>query len=176
MSERKPQRLRLWVAQVPPADGTVAGVARVGSMLRQRREALGLDYDDVAAAVRIPLRHLESIETGRHRALPASTYAVGFVRAYAEYLGLAQHRTVARFKEEARGLDARPTLVFPEPAAERRVPGGALVAVSVCAALAVYAVWYMQTAQHWARNEAVPPARSEEHTSELQSLMRITYD
>src|SRR5690606_25342990 len=108
--------------------------------------------DDVAAAIRIPPRHLESIEIGRHRALPARTYALGFVRSYAGYLGLDPRQAVERFKIEARDLDARPTLVFPEPAAERRVPGGALVAVSVCAALAVYAVWYMQSAQHWARN------------------------
>src|SRR5690606_25118036 len=149
---------RLWVSQPSPAVSLTSGSARVGDVLRQQREARGLGLDDVAAAIRIPPRHLESIETGRYHALPARTYALGFVRSYAEFLGLEPRRVVDRFKTEARELDARPVLIFPEPAAERRVPGGALVAVGVCAALTVYAAWYMQTARHWARNDLVPPA------------------
>ncbi len=158
MTERKANRLRLWVAQPSPADPLSSGSARVGDVLRQQREARGLGLDDVAAAIRIPPRHLESIEAGRYHALPARTYALGFVRSYADFLGLEPRRVVDRFKTEARELDARPVLIFPEPAAERRVPGGALVAVGVCAALTVYAAWYMQTARHWARNDLVPPA------------------
>ncbi len=119
---------------------------------------MGLDLDDVAAAIRIPPRHIESIETARHKALPARIYAIGFVRSYAEYLGMDPRAAVERFKKEALELAARPVLLFPEPATERRVPGGALVAVSVCAALAVYVVWYMQTAQHWAHGDRIPVA------------------
>lgn len=158
MSKPRAHRLRLWVENPPTANAAGVTSMRIGPELRRRREAIGLDLDDVAAAIRIPPRHIESIEISRHKALPARIYAIGFVRSYAEYLGIDPRDAVERFKLEARELEARPVLVFPEPAAERRVPGGALVAVSVCAALAVYVVWYMQTAQHWAHDGGVPAA------------------
>ena len=156
MSKPRAHRLRLWVEHPPTAVAAGGVSACIGAELRRRREALGLDLDDVAAAIRIPPRHIESIETARHKALPARIYAIGFVRSYAEYLDMDPRGAVERFKKEALELAARPILLFPEPAAERRVPGGALVAVSVCAALTVYAVWYMQTAQHWAHGDRVP--------------------
>jgi|GEM_PF-517581 len=158
MSKPRAHRLRLWVEHPPTAVAAGSASACIGAELRRRREALGLDLDDVAAAIRIPPRHIESIETARHKALPARIYAIGFVRSYADYLGMDARAAVERFKKEALELAARPVLLFPEPATERRVPGGALVAVSVCAALAVYVVWYMQTAQHWAHGDRVPVA------------------
>ena len=59
----------------------------VGERLRASREALGLSLADVAARTRIPLRHLEAIETSNFAGLPSVTYAVGFVRAYARAVG-----------------------------------------------------------------------------------------
>jgi cytoskeletal protein RodZ len=47
----------------------------------------GLDLSDVATKTRVPLRHLQAIETGDYTALPSTTYAVGFVKAYARAVG-----------------------------------------------------------------------------------------
>lgn len=55
----------------------------VGDRLRTEREAQGLDLADIAQRTRIPLRHLQTIEASNYSALPSTTYAMGFVRAYA---------------------------------------------------------------------------------------------
>ncbi len=62
--------------------------ADVGAFLRASRLRRGEELADVAAQLRIRLVYLEAIEDGRFDALPGNTYAVGFIRTYAEYLGL----------------------------------------------------------------------------------------
>ena len=56
-------------------------------MLRERRQQLQLDLDAVAEALRIKPVYLAAIEQGRTEELPGPTYAIGFIRAYANYLG-----------------------------------------------------------------------------------------
>ena len=60
---------------------------RVGDKLRAARTAAGYDLSDIATRTRIPLRHLEAIESGNYSELPSITYAVGFVKAYARTVG-----------------------------------------------------------------------------------------
>lgn len=62
-------------------------VERVGDRLRAARNSVGLDLSDIATKTRIPQRHLAAIETGDYSALPSTTYAVGFVKAYARAVG-----------------------------------------------------------------------------------------
>ncbi len=59
---------------------------RVGDRLRAARTKAGLDLADIATKTRIPQRHLAAIEAGDYAALPALTYCVGFVKAYARAL------------------------------------------------------------------------------------------
>ena len=55
----------------------------VGARLREARNRLGLDLEEIGARTRIPMRHLAAIEAGDYSALPSTTYAMGFARAYA---------------------------------------------------------------------------------------------
>ena len=60
----------------------------VGRYLKTERELQGQDLQQVAEMLRIQHSYLQAIEEGEIDQLPGPTYAVGFVRAYAEYLGL----------------------------------------------------------------------------------------
>jgi cytoskeleton protein RodZ len=60
---------------------------RVGDRLRAARTKAGLDLSDIATKTRVPQRHLVAIEAGDYAALPAITYCIGFVRAYARAVG-----------------------------------------------------------------------------------------
>ncbi len=57
----------------------------------------------VAEELRIRAAYLQALEEGQYHALPGVTYASGFVRTYANYLGLPADEMVERFKYEARG-------------------------------------------------------------------------
>ena len=60
----------------------------VGERLRAAREERKLSLDEIATQTRIPLRHLENLETGDWSALPAPTYTIGFAKSYATAVGL----------------------------------------------------------------------------------------
>lgn len=124
----------------------------VGQLLSRTRVRFGQDLKQVAGALRIRLTYLESIEADRHGDLPGLPYAVGFVRSYAEYLGLPGPATVQRFKEEMSGLARRPQLVFPAPAKEGKVPTGAIILVSLILVVGAYLGWTFAT-----RETAPPP-------------------
>jgi cytoskeleton protein RodZ len=114
----------------------------VGELLQERREDLGLDLDEIAAALKIKPIYLVALEQSRAHDLPGATYAIGFVRAYAEFLGLDPEQLLARFKSESSGIAVRPDLTLPVPLGERSLPGGALVLVALILALCGYGTWY----------------------------------
>src|SRR6202012_2874631 len=72
--------------QEPDHERFVSG--GIGGLLRRRREEIQQDIEDVSRQLRIRSVYLRAIEEGRFQELPGAAYAVGFVRAYADYLGL----------------------------------------------------------------------------------------
>ncbi|MEY3704423.1 MAG: hypothetical protein RLZZ561_2043 [Pseudomonadota bacterium] len=68
-------------------DAPMLALDRVGDRLRAARLAAGLSLSDIAGKTRVPLRHLEAIESNDFSTLPSFTYATGFVRAFARIVG-----------------------------------------------------------------------------------------
>jgi cytoskeleton protein RodZ len=113
----------------------------VGDELRMQRESMGKSIADIVDAVRIQGRYLEALEDGRLDDLPGTVYALGFVRTYADFLGLDGPEIVARYKEETEGLKTQ-SYVMPEPLEEGKVPTAAILLVAVLLAAAAYGAWY----------------------------------
>jgi cytoskeleton protein RodZ len=114
----------------------------IGRLLRETRESYQQDIATVAQQLRIRSVYLRAIEEGNYQALPGSTYAVGFVRTYAEYLGLDPLELVRRFRDEAALVNRKTQLVFPVPTAEAKVPSGAILLVGLFVAVLAYGGWY----------------------------------
>jgi len=72
----------------------------IGERLQKERIKKGLTLEEVAKATKIRSSFLDSLEKGEYKKLPSSTYAYGFVRNYAKFLGLPQEETLALFKRE----------------------------------------------------------------------------
>lgn len=119
-----------------------ASTSEIGSILRDARERSGQTLRDASRNLLIRMEYLGAIEEGDFKALPGMTYAVGYVRTYAQYLGLDVERAIALFKAEASDLTGPRQLVFPSPAPEGKVPGGALMFVAAFLAILGYAGWF----------------------------------
>jgi cytoskeleton protein RodZ len=119
--------------------------SEIGSALREARERSGQSLDDASRNLRIRMAYLAALENGDFKSLPGMTYAVGYVRTYAQYLELDVENAIALFKAEARDLNGPRQLVFPSPAPEGKVPGGALMFVATFLAIFAYAGWYYVT-------------------------------
>lgn len=71
-----------------PLDSESARLRELGELLRRTREARGITIDQAVEATKVRGRYLKAIEQGNLLVLPGKVYARGFVRSYAEYLGL----------------------------------------------------------------------------------------
>jgi hypothetical protein len=60
----------------------------IGSSLREARERQHLDFGEVERMTKIRGKYLRALEDERFELLPAQTYVKGFLRTYAEVLGL----------------------------------------------------------------------------------------
>src|SRR6266446_2244197 len=127
----------------------------VGAVLRERREELGFDLDAIGEALRIKPVYLAALEQGRAQDLPGATYAIGFIRAYAQLLGLDSERILDRYKAECADVHARPDLSLPVPLGARSMPGGPILLVGVILALCGYGTWYYLSTGERTRPERV---------------------
>lgn len=80
--------------------GEEARVARVGETLRSARVERRLSLERVERDTRIRLAYLEALENGQYASLPAPVYARGYLRTYAQYLGLDPALLLTWFNEE----------------------------------------------------------------------------
>ncbi len=119
----------------------------VGELMRLTRERLGHELQSVANQLRIRLSYLEAIEESRFRDLPGTTYAVGFVRSYADYLGLDGADIVRRFREEAARIHGQTKLILPALTAEGKLPRAAVLLVSAVGLAVLYGAWYYRSSQ-----------------------------
>ena len=130
---------------------------RVGHLLLAARLRHGQQLWDVAHALRIRLVHLQAIEDGRYEDLPGPTYAIGFVRAYADHIGLDSEEVVRRFKYEVSGVSPATELKFPVPLPEWGMPRGAILFVGVVVASLAYGGWYVSSSKDRFFTDLIPP-------------------
>ncbi len=63
-------------------------VFEIGNSLREARLRQNLDFGSVEAGTKIRGKYLQALEAEHFEVLPGETYVKGFLRTYAEYLGL----------------------------------------------------------------------------------------
>ncbi|MEQ9169582.1 MAG: DUF4115 domain-containing protein [Rhodospirillales bacterium] len=136
------------ISRATPGGAAADRRTGVGGLLRASRLRCGEDLDVIAQVLRIRRRHLQAIEDGNFDQLPGTTYAVGFIRTYADYLGLDSDEVVRRFKGEQTlqpGKTPKSDLIFPSPMSETGIPRGAVVFLGVVIGVIAYGGWYSST-------------------------------
>lgn len=66
----------------------------LGKTLKQIRERMGVDLKTISAQTKISKKILEWIEEEAYEKLPALVYLKGFLKGYAQFLGLDPHQVV----------------------------------------------------------------------------------
>ncbi|MFO1186216.1 MAG: helix-turn-helix transcriptional regulator [Alphaproteobacteria bacterium] len=97
MSDNVPQRRRLHLKEITN-EGTTDNT--IGGLLRATRQKLGEDLKSAARVTKIRSEYLEALEEGKPEKLPGRAYAIGFLKTYADFLGLDPAECVAKFKTE----------------------------------------------------------------------------
>jgi transcriptional regulator with XRE-family HTH domain len=71
-------------------NGDKDGLKEIGTVLRRKRQELQLSLKDVANHIMITEAQLRALEEGNWTTLPSQVYARGYLRRYADFLGLDQ--------------------------------------------------------------------------------------
>lgn len=123
----------------------------LGGYLRLERERRHVSLQDISAATKIQPKFLEALERDAYDRLPPTTFVVGFLRAYAQYLALdaesilAAYRAIYLVPEEPES--AQPLVIYPARRTKRlgRIGVGVLVLVLIVTVSAVLREW----GPHW---------------------------
>jgi cytoskeletal protein RodZ len=128
-------------------------VFEIGTSLREARLRKQVDIPEAEQGTKIRGKYLRALEQEQFELLPAQTYVKGFLRSYAEYLGLDGQLYVDEYNSRyvigeeagdqpfrARRRDAPRARTKAHRRFERSVVGVALVAIAVVTAL-VIAAW-----------------------------------
>ena len=133
-------------AAVVAAPAVVTPYIPVGAKLRMAREKRGEGLYDVAEYLRIKPDFLHALELGQYDRLPPHAYVMGFLRSYADYLGLDGHALRELYRRELADKPKTPQLYMPQPLPEGKTPHLLIILGSLLLAVCIYAVWYFSVA------------------------------
>lgn len=119
--------------------------AALGVMLQRAREGRGLSVDDAAQALRLSVRIVSALEEGAFERLPGPTYVRGYLRSYAQFLGLAPQPLIdayGRLPQAAQQVDmTAPAPVRQATSSDMAVRLGTGIVVLIVFGLA--AMWWV---------------------------------
>ncbi len=73
---------------------------KLNDFLVQRRKFMRFRFGDLSAKTGIPAKHLKKIEKGEWCDLPSGVYVKGFLKKYAQTVGLDEAEVVSRYETE----------------------------------------------------------------------------
>jgi cytoskeletal protein RodZ len=123
-------------------------VFEIGHSLREARERQGLGYPEIELATKIRAKYIRALEEEDFTAVPGDAYIRGFLRTYAEYLGLDgdvyvdeyASRNLTSWQDEVPPRRERRRIRPRERPVERRAVLLVLAGIAVVTAL-VFAAW-----------------------------------
>jgi hypothetical protein len=123
-------------------------VFEIGNSLREARLRQAVEYSDVERVTKIRPKYLRALEDEQFETLPAQTYVKGFLRTYAEFLGLDGQLYVdeynSRYTSREEEVPLRPRKSTGGRGRNRRTESsvilGALIGIAIVFAL-VIAAW-----------------------------------
>jgi cytoskeletal protein RodZ len=123
-------------------------VFEIGHSLREARERQGLGYPEIELATKIRAKYIRALEEEDFDAIPGDAYTRGFLRTYAEFLGLDgdvyvdeyASRFLTSWRDEAPPRRERPRVRTRQRPIERRAVLLVLAGIAVVTAL-VFAAW-----------------------------------
>ena len=115
---------------------------KVGLLLKEVRMKQGKTLPEIAQELCIRKVYLSAIEESDYNNIPEYPYGIGFIRSYADYLGLDGVNIVRMYKDEAEADIRKKSSYFViEPQVEATVPGKKYLMISLLALIGIYLAW-----------------------------------
>jgi cytoskeleton protein RodZ len=112
-------------------------VFEIGNSLREARLRQGLEIPRIEAETKIRGKYLRALEEEQFEVLPGDTYVKGFLRTYADYLGLDGQLYLDEYNSRFAAAEEVPFAQSTTPKKRRRRMESNLVVVALAAIVAV---------------------------------------
>ncbi len=118
----------------------------IGEYLKRERELRQITLEEVVNGTKIALQRLRQLENDQLEEMPAEIFVRGFIRGYAEFIGLNPDEVLLRYEEELNALREKEaadvgTVYHFEEIKPRRHVLGIIVAVLIFFAIAGTGYW-----------------------------------
>ena len=160
----------------------------IGAILKAEREKSGLSHDQVAQITKLRRHYVEALENEEWDKLPAPVFVKGFIRSYAQALGVDERKIFDLYKKIGPVGEAPPTpLVEPKKSKKRRVVIIISLLVAVAAIISLWIVYsdrtpssrnreiLLETQKQTTKKEQPAASRSTEQESVKEQKPTSTY-
>ncbi len=79
----------------------------IGEYLKRERELRQITLEEMVQGTKIALQRLKELESDRLEDMPAEIFVRGFIKSYAEFIGLNPDEVILRYEEELKALQEK---------------------------------------------------------------------
>ena len=112
-----------------------------GEMLKGERQKSNLSLSEVSSLLRIRRYYLEAIENGNLDSIPGTTYAIGFIKSYSNYLGIDPKGYINSLKNTVQNPELKNSNVFPSSAPEGKIPSMMVIFITILITSGIFLIW-----------------------------------
>ena len=138
----------------PPSKQEI--MREIGAALAERRKVRGMTIEKVAQVLKIRIPYLKAMEKGEWSDLPGEVYARGFIKRYAQFLGLDGEKLLAPYLAERPASPEHEDAPGPQGGSD--ISRGILIAVAVVAVFGI--VIFKLVSQDRPTTPTAPPAEA----------------
>jgi cytoskeleton protein RodZ len=144
--------------------------SNLGIFLKKSREERHVELDDIAEATRIRRYYLEAIENDEWEKLPSKVFIKGFLKSYAEFLGLDKEAVIHQYLRTS-------SVETNEPGAVKKIRSKSvkpylIMIVSVLALIFIVAVIYLNERNISITNKAFQHLGTQSLEKEIEDIAK----
>lgn len=149
----------------------------IGNTLREARVQRNISLQQAEEETKIRVKYIQAMENEDFDVLPAGTYVKGFMRTYAEYLGLDSQLLIDEYNERFGSGDHREHIIHQQRSAKsvktetpRRKSQANYLLVAIIAVVIIAVLAYLG----WGNPESEEPVVATTHTSSATTRTSTT--
>ena len=128
-----------------------------GEALKEARYKSNQSLSQISDLLRIRQDYLKAIENGRPDDIPGTTYAIGFIKSYSNYLGIDPANYINSLKTKVQNPELKNSNVFPSPAPEGKIPSVMVIFTTILITVGIVLIWnnLQKTSPDWSNQHDV---------------------